>query len=83
MQEVARWLDAEADEVQEFLHVIDLAALGQFGGADRFVEGVDVGEDVTAGRTKDRDAAALFSDLAKKPGIADDAAADHEPARIR
>ena len=83
VQEVARRFHPEADEVQELFHVVDLAALGQPGRADGFVKSVDVGEDVAAGRAEDRDATALFPDLAEEPGIADDAAADHESARIR
>ncbi|MBA3543576.1 MAG: hypothetical protein H0T83_03940, partial [Chthoniobacterales bacterium] len=81
MQEVTGRFHPEADEIQEFLHVIDLAALGELGRADRFVKGVDIGEDVAAGGAKDESAAALLADLAEEPGIADHAAPDHQAAR--
>jgi hypothetical protein len=81
VQELTSRFNAEADEIHILLHVIDLGRFPDAGGADGFVKRVDIREHVEAGRAEDGLALALLADLAEEPGIADDAASNHEPAR--
>ena len=81
VEEFAGRFHAEANEVHILLHIINLGWFPDAGRADGFVKRVHVLEHIAAGRAEDGCAAAPLADLAKEPGIADDAAADHEPAR--
>ncbi len=80
VEEFAGRFHAESDEVHVFLHVMRLRRVADLRRAHGFEERVHVGEDVAAGRAEDRLAATRFADLAKEPGIADHAAADHQAA---
>ena len=81
MQELTARLNAEADEVHILFMLLICADSPDARRADGFVKRVHILEHIAAGRAEDGGAATLFANLTEEPGIADDAAADHEPAR--
>lgn len=81
VEELPGRFHAEADEIHILLHIVDLGGFPDAGRADRFVKRVHIFEHVTPSRAEHGRTAALLANLPEKPGIADDAAADHEPAR--
>jgi WG containing repeat len=81
VEKTAGGFDADAEVVHVFLHLLHLRGFADIRRADGIVEGADVIQDVEAGGNEERFATEFLPDLMEEPGIADDAAADHETAR--
>src|SRR5882724_9774778 len=81
VEELAGGFDAEADVVQIFFHFLNVRGFLYLRRAHGFIEGADVVEDIETGGDEEGFAALMLADLVEEPGIADDAAPDHEAPR--
>ncbi len=78
MEEATIGIDAESDEVEEFLEVVDVVASGAIGQGGGLIEVFDVLSYVGEGGTEDSLTGEVFAELAEDPWIADAGATDHE-----
>ena len=83
VEEFPVFIDAEADEVKELLHMIDVIAPLQVGSTRCHDQIFDVGADIPERGLEKGLTGKVLTQLAKDPGVAYAGSADHEPSTTR